>query len=398
MFRLFLCFLFILAGCSTLPETMRSWGNPKVEAPVAAPAVAPPAPPSVSAPIALKVGLLVPLSGQHSALGRAMQDAALLALQDKIATLSPDQRARTSIVLIPKDTEVGAAKAMTAALDEGAHIILGPIFSADVVQAAPVAAARNIPVLAFSNNPALAKPGLYVLGFQPEQQVERIVGFAAAQKITRIATLLPQDAYGQGIAASVQDTIKRKGLTLTNAQWYTRTATDPKAQLQAIFASNPQALLIPEGGDRLNAIALEITAMGLDKKGVRLLGSGQWDDEKVLLSSSLNGHWFSGAQPESRQLFARRFLQHYTYAPDRLSSLAYDAMALVSTLALNAPAGVDAARALSAEALTNPSGFAAPVDGLLRLLPSGLSERGLAVLAVGVKPQIVEKAPTHFNN
>ena len=68
--------------------------------------------------------------------------------------------------------QVSAAAA--AVLQEGAELILGPLFSAEVAAVAPLARARNVSVVAFSTDVQVAGEGVYLLGFVPQQQVDRI--------------------------------------------------------------------------------------------------------------------------------------------------------------------------------------------------------------------------------
>ena len=57
-------------------------------------------------------------------------------------------------------------------------MILGPLFNQAVTAVTPIAAAADVRVLAFSNVASAAAPGTYLLGFRPEEQVERVVRYA----------------------------------------------------------------------------------------------------------------------------------------------------------------------------------------------------------------------------
>ena len=81
----------------------------------------------------------------------------------------------------------------------------------------------------------------------------------------------------------------------------------------------------------------------------------------------------------------------YGRPPQRLATLAYDAVALAGQLARLKPGGD-----FSAEALTNPNGWSG-VDGVFRFLPDGRTERGLAVIEIqGDRSVVVSPAPDHF--
>jgi branched-chain amino acid transport system substrate-binding protein len=155
------------------------------------------APPTESAqpepvkPPEVKVGLLLPLSGPAEPLGRDMLDAAQMALFDV---------GDNKLVLLPRDTAGtgGAREAAAQVISEGAEVILGPLFGPDVAAVSPLAAQANIRVLAFSNDASVATEGTYLLGFRPEEQVQRVVGYALSSgMLVRTEPELP----GPGAAA-----------------------------------------------------------------------------------------------------------------------------------------------------------------------------------------------------
>ena len=91
----------------------------------------------IPAPAAVKVALLLPLSGANADLGKAMLEAAQLAL----FTIGSDQ-----LTLIPRDTAGtpdGAAEAARSAIAEGAKLILGPLLADEVEAVKPIAQRRQ---------------------------------------------------------------------------------------------------------------------------------------------------------------------------------------------------------------------------------------------------------------
>jgi branched-chain amino acid transport system substrate-binding protein len=144
-------------------------------------------------PPEVRVGLLLPLSGPAEALGRDMLDAAQMALFDV---------GDNKLVLLPRDTAGtpgGARRAAEQVIDEGAEVILGPLFGPDVAAVSPLAAEADIRVLAFSNDASVATEGTYLLGFRPEEQVRRVVDYALSSgALVRPEPELP----GPGAAAS----------------------------------------------------------------------------------------------------------------------------------------------------------------------------------------------------
>ena len=146
------------------------------------------------------MGLLLPLSGPGAGLGQDLLDAAQLALFDA---------GRTDLQLLPRDTgdkPDQAEAAARGALDAGAELLIGPLYGRSAVAVAPAATARGVSVISFSNDATIARPGLYVLGFRPEEQIQRIVRYAGAQGRARMAALAPEDAYGERALAAFRST------------------------------------------------------------------------------------------------------------------------------------------------------------------------------------------------
>lgn len=338
--------------------------------------------------------MLLPLtaSGKAGEIAKSLKEAGELALFD---TKDP------GFVLGFKDTRgtsAGAQAAATQAISEGAELIIGPLFAGSVRAAAPVAQARAVPVVAFSTDRNVAGNGVYLLSFLPKQDVERIVDFAIKRKIRRFAALIPRSAYGNVVAKAFQDAVASRRGRIVAMERYTRTAQGVGEPVNKVIAATKtgrlkaQAIFIPEGGQLLRAIGTAMTENGLDKSKTQLIGTGLWDEPSIGTATALSGGWFAAPTPQAKQNFVNRYRTAYGRQPPRIASLAYDAVSLAVALSRNAPQG----QRFVPERLTNSDGFAG-VDGLFRLVPEGLNQRGLAIMEVtptGAK--VIDQAPVQF--
>lgn len=373
---------------------------------------------------AIRVGLLLPLSGQQGPLGRAMRDAALLALFD-----FGDER----FELLPHDTrgQPGeAAYAAGLAVGDGAQLIVGPLLGPSVESVAPMARAAGVPVIGFSSDRRVAGDGIYTLGFLPGAEVDRVAGYALSRGLGRFAVLAPDDAYGATVTNALYETVSRYGGNVIEVAYFDPSGNNLDAVIReladfderraALLALREElagkddelskktlerlenletlgdlpydTLLIADGGSRLQRLAALLPFYDIDPRKVRMLGTGQWDTAGVGAEPALLGGWYAAPSPEKRAQFTERFRSVFGYEPPRLATLAYDAMALAAVLARGG-----AERPYTTEALTLPSGYAGR-DGIFRLTPEGVTERGLAVLQVRRKgAQVIDPAPTSFN-
>ncbi len=385
-------------------------------APVAGPVPSTPSapsltPPATAGPPPIKVAFLLPLSGPNAELGAALLDAAQLALFDVV-----DKR----LLLLPRDTAgtpEGARRAARAAVQEGAELVLGPLFSASVTAAAPVTRASGINMIALSTDRTVAGDGVFLMGFLPEEQIERIVGYARSRGLWRFAALIPDNAYGATVTAALEASARRFGGTVVRVEYYPDIGGDPRQAVQRLadydrrrgallrqrallekLEDEPSrqalerlstletlgdldfdAVLLPDGGERLRTVALLLPYYDVDPKKVRLLGTGLWEDPTLGREPALVGGWFAGPPPSAAAGFAARFSEVFGYSPPRIASLAYDAVALAGLLA--AESATDAKARFTTATITGSSGFLG-TDGVFRFRADGLIERGLAIMQV----------------
>lgn len=383
-----------LAGCKA---TLPGLSPPPQAAPSPSEATQPPATvtqtPLPSEPGAgatkVRVALLLPLSGANAVLGNAMLDAAQMALFDA---------ADDKLELAPHDTQgtpEGAAEAARAAVADGVRLIIGPLLAGEVEAVKPVAQAANVPVLAFSTSTSLAGGGVYLMGFLPRQEVERVTAFARAKGVSRFAALAPRSPYGEIAVEALRAATQADGASLARVDYYDPGQPDLTPVVKRFIAAGHDydALLLPEGGARLRTLAPLLPYYDVDPEKVRFLGTGLWDELGLAAEPALSGSWYAAPPPAPRADFERRFQDLYRRAPPRLSTLAYDGTALAAVLA-RGERGAD----FSPAALTNPSGFAG-VDGIFRLRPDGLVQRGLAVLEIHRDGNVViDPAPETFQS
>ena len=338
--------------------------------------------------VPLRVGLILPFSNASSgtrALANAMLKAAELALFDG---------GRKDMVLITADDSAKPQEAAAAAqklLSQGAEVILGPLFSQSVSAVAPLARDRGVPVIAFSTDRSVAGDGVYLLSFQPQNEVNRVVSYALAQGKRNFAALIPSNAYGQLVEDAFRRQVTSGGGTIVDVEHVTANSGVAMNETATIAKTNPDAVFIAQGGTMLRAIAPTLAYNGVDPAKVKLLGTGLWDDIAIASEPALKDGWFAGPEPSSDSAFIAKYRAVFGAPPPQLAALAYDAVSLIALLGSGQPY-----RRFNEATLTDPNGFAG-VDGIFRFNSDGSIDRGLAVLAV--EPggfEVVSPSPTTF--
>jgi len=319
----------------------------------------------------VKVGLILPLSasGNAGVAAQSMRNAAEMALAEF---------QNPNIQLLIKDdggSAQGAQQGTQQALDEGAEMILGPLFASSVPATAQLTRAKGVSVIAFSTDSSVAGRGVYLLSFLPESDVNRIVDYAAGTGKRSFAACLPDNAYGNVVEATFKQAAGRKGGRIVAFEKYgADRATAARTVAQSLGQAD--ALFLADDGESLVATADALTAAGANLKNIQLLGTGLWDNPRVSASPALQGGLYAAPDPAGFRGFSGRYRAKFGADPVRTATLAYDAVALVAALART-----QGPQRFSSEVLTNPSGFAG-IDGLFRFRADGANERGLAVMRV----------------
>ncbi len=344
-----------------------------------------------------KVAFLLPLGirGAASDVARSLKEAGEMAL---VESGSP------GITLMTKDTlgtPEGARAAAQSAVNEGAELIIGPLFAGSVQAVGPIAQGRGVPVMAFSTSSSAAGNGVFLISFLPEQDVANIVRFSVQSGQTRFAALIPDTAYGGIVERALRQELQNKGGQLVNVQRYQRTPQGATQAATRVAASlkdpsiGADTLLIAEGGDMLRALGNALTASGVNPQVTKIVGTSLWDDPATSSVDIAVGGWYPGVSPELTNAFNARFRQSYGRDPKRIASLAYDAVSLAIALGrqnAQSPRG----QKFPAQALTNSQGFQGS-NGLFRFQADGRNQRGLSILEVTKSgPRVAAPAPSTF--
>jgi branched-chain amino acid transport system substrate-binding protein len=340
---------------------------------------------------AVRVALLLPLSaaGNAGVAAQSMKNAAEMAIAE---FKNPD------IQLLVKDdggTPQGAQGAAQQALEEGAQIIIGPIFAQSVTAVGPLARQRGVPVIAFSTDTNVAARGVYLLSFLPESDVHRIVDYSVSKGKRSFAALIPDNAYGSVVEAAFQQAVARRGARVVALEKY---PADP-ARMQgpirrlAQAAARADAIFIPDNADNLPQVVQGLISAGVNLRRVQLIGTGLWDEPRLFANATLNGGWFAAPDANGFRNYSQRYRARYGQEPIRTSSLAYDAVALVAALVKT-----QGARGFTEQVLTNTSGFAG-IDGVFRFRADGTNERGLAVMRISPSgSEVISAPPRNFGS
>lgn len=350
--------------------------------------------PKIAAGAPVPVALLVPKGSSNAGdalLAQSLENAAKLAIAD-LDGVQIDLR-----VYATAGDPGTASSAAVQAVNEGAKIILGPVFGEAANAAAKAVAARNVNVLSFSNNTTIAGGNLFVLGPTFDNTADRLVAFARAQGRDNIMTVHSNNSAGLLGSTAISNAITRQRATSAGSVGY-------EFSQEGVIAAVSQIKL---NADQTGANALFLTAntsgalplltqllpeAGLSPATIQYMGLTRWDiPAQTLELPGVQGGWYAMPDPTLTNQFQTRYAQAYGGLPHSIGGLAYDGIAAIGALVKQGKSD-----ALTTGALTQGAGFQG-VNGIFRLRNDGTNERGLAVATIrDKKVVIIDPAPTRF--
>lgn len=371
-----------------------------------------------------RVGVLLPLSGSAAKHGQGLKNATMLALED---VRNPN------LVLQYYDTQStpsGARIAAGNAIRQRSNLIIGPLMSTEVQAIANETIYQGVPVIAFSTAQDVLQPTVYTLGLLVEEQVNRIVSYAAEQGRQRLALLIPDNSTGSAVAKAAVKAAQKNNMEMAVIAFYPPNTSDfsqiikqmtnyssrhaqlnsAKAALQAKADSGDKAarnelkqlstkegmgdigfdaVLIPESGAKLTSAISMFAYYDVAYPQVQFLGTSIWENSKLNNESMIVKSWYPALSRTHSTYFANKYAGIFNERPSSLYSFAYDAVALANELSKQPTDNLNSV-------ITSPEGYAG-INGAFRLFEDGTNQHSLDIMEIRPKGDVVvDAAPRKF--
>ena len=351
--------------------------------------------PTINTDAPVPVALLVPRGSGSSGddlLAQSLENAARLAMRD-LSGVEIDLR----VYATAGNAQTAAAQAAQA-VNDGARIILGPVYAEAANAAGVAAAAKGVNVLSFSNNSAIAGGNVFVLGPTFQNTADRLVAYSKAQGKDRIVIVHAQDPAGIQGRDAIRTAIAANGASLAGTVDYANSQQDVVAAIPRITAAVDRSganamFLTTSSASALPLLAQLLPESGLRPDTIQYIGLTRWDIPPQTLSlPGVQGGLFALPDPGASANFASRYQAAYGQAPHPIGGLAFDGIAAIGALVRQGNSD-----ALTGAALTQGAGFRG-ASGVFRLRGDGTNQRGLAVATISSsRVVIVSAAPQGFS-
>ncbi len=222
-------------------------------------------------PVVIKIGALLPLSGDAAAYGTEFQRIADIALEEinaqggvngnKLEIIYEDSKCN------PKDGATAAQKLIDV---DKVKVILGGACSGETLGAAPIAEQAKVIMLSPSaSSPDITNAGDFIFRTNPS---DAYAGKIAAEKTIRmgfkkVAIIHETTDYAQGLKKVFEETFRNKGGEVATIEKYGSDENDFKTQLSKIKASNPEAVyIVTQSPNKAGLILKQMKQIGLNKQ------------------------------------------------------------------------------------------------------------------------------------
>lgn len=348
--------------------------------------------PQIDTNAPVQVALLVPKSDPSAgSVARSLENAVRLAIADL-------QGARIDLRVYDTAGQASlAASQAQLAVDEGAKIILGPLFGEAANAAAVAVADEGITVLSFSNNTSIAGGNLFVLGATFENTADRLMGYAARQGKGNVAVLYTDNVAGTLGRSAITSAAARNGGSVVGSVPYalnTESLNSALSRVKGMVDSGAaNGMFITDDYTGGLSVVLQLgPESGINPSTTQYMGLTRWDARPdAFRLPGIEGSYFAVPDLNMHNNFEARYANAYGSAPHALAGLGYDGIAAIGALVRQGRKD-----ALTARALTQGSGFQG-TGGVFRLLSDGTNQRGLAVATIrNSQVVILDPAPRSF--
>ena len=307
----------------------------------------------------IKIGLLVPLSGENASIGKQIVKATRLALKD----INSDK-----LEIIPKDTKSDPNKTLRSAIELdklGINLVIGPVFYKNLSYLNEV---KNLTFLSFTNKTLDLPKNVISTGINSTSQLNTIKKFVELNEIEKTVFLIPNSNYNleikQGIKNSKVKTQKKyfydiepTKLTkqvekITNYEIRKQNLLDEITRLEnsddinkerkiknlkkryTIGNVNFDSVIIADFDESLKSVITSLLYTDVSPKDKYFITFNQWFDESLLNETALQPIYYPSVNKKNLEDFKKKFLEVFNENPNHISLLSYDLVGLIYYLSL----------------------------------------------------------------
>ena len=307
----------------------------------------------------IRIGLLVPLTGENAEIGKQIIKATRLALNDINSN---------KIEIFPKDTNSDPNKTLRSAIElnqMGINLIIGPVFYGNLIYLDEV---KETIFLSFTNKTLDLPKNVISTGINSISQLNTINKFLKENEINKTILLIPNLNYDQEIENGIKESkikklkkyfydIEPTKLTkqieeITNYETRKQNLFDEITRLEnsddpnkedkiknletryTIGNVNFDAVIISDFDESLKSVITSLLYTDVSPKEKYFITLNQWFDESLLTETASQPIYYPSINKKNLEQFEKKFAAEFNENPNHLSLLSYDLVGLIYYLSL----------------------------------------------------------------
>ena len=307
----------------------------------------------------IKIGLLVPLTGENAEIGEQIVKATRLALKD----IDSDK-----IEIYPKDTKSNPDNTLRSAYELsqiGVKLVIGPVFYENLIYLNEIS---DMTFLSFTNKTLDLPNNVISTGINSTSQLTTIKKFIEQNEISKPILLIPTLDYDleikQGVKKSKIKTFKQyfyniepTKLTkqiekITNYEIRKQNLIDEITRLENSDDPNKEikiknlekrytignvkfdSVIIADFDESLKSVITSLQYTDISPKNKYFITFNQWFDESLLSETASQPIYYPSVNKKNLESFKLKFFEQFKQNPNHISLLSYDLVGLIYYLSL----------------------------------------------------------------
>ena len=307
----------------------------------------------------IKIGLLVPLSGENKEIGQQIIKAVRLAVKD----INSD-----FIEIIPRDTASTANKTLRSAIELknlGVQVVIGPVFFNSLTYLDEV---KELTFLSLTNKTLDLPKNIISAGVNSTSQLNTIKKFIELNRIERTIFLTPMLDYEAEVQKGIKDSkikvfrdyiydieptklteqiekITNYGIRKQNLYdeiYRVENSNDPNKEKKieqlkkryTLGGLNFDAVVISDFDESLKSVTTSLLYTDVSPKNKYFITLNQWFDESLINETNLQPIYYPSINKINFDNYKKKFFEEFEEYPDHLSLLSYDLVGLIYYLSL----------------------------------------------------------------
>ena len=303
----------------------------------------------------VKIGLVVPLSGEYEELGKSILKSVRLAIND----INDDK-----IIIIPKDNQNNANKTLEVSKDlysQGVKIIIGPVFKKNTLKLGQLS--NDLIFLSFTNKIDEPMKNIISAGVNSISQFNAIKKFQNLNGIERSFLFAPKNE----ILKEIKVGIKKSKIKLKDKFFYDSDPTlitkqiedvtrygvrkqnlldeikrvensednnkenilSQLEKLDTIGGINFDSAIIADFEETLKSVATSLIYTDIPPSRVTYITLNQWFDKSLLNESMIQPIYFPSVNYENYENYLIKYKNNYQKNSNQIAFLSYDLTGLV---------------------------------------------------------------------